>query len=250
MLTCIPCSGTKKDLLKEITNHIKGMSLKVGRVQKKRRRTRHEKEYLNTVVEEKEDNELQYPEAEAEAEAEEKNEWEAEPDPGVLITLVSLPNGENHIRRIRFREELFDAFEAQKWWSENYEKIMELYSIPQSQSPKTPPQSENNDQCQFGPTRERKSDEPVESSSSSQVEELVEANDNQIQGKVVEWVVEDEPGVFITVRSLPDGSNELIRVELSSTIVYEKLGDVEPISMLEAYLIDPIRAYQKSWTRI
>lgn len=29
-----------------------------------------------------------------------------------------------------------------------------------------------------------------------------------------EWVVEDQPGVFITLRSLPDGSQELVRVEL------------------------------------
>lgn len=35
-----------------------------------------------------------------------------------------------------------------------------------------------------------------------------------IQGKVVEWVVEDEPGVFVTIHSLPDGSRELTRVEL------------------------------------
>lgn len=36
----------------------------------------------------------------------------------------------------------------------------------------------------------------------------------EVGSKVLEWIVEDEPGVFVTVRSMPDGSREILRVEL------------------------------------
>jgi hypothetical protein len=60
-------------------------------------------------------------------------EWVAEPEPGVLMTLVSRPDGTNHLRKLRFREELFDGPRAaQRWWADNYDCIVELYSIVQS----------------------------------------------------------------------------------------------------------------------
>ncbi|XP_037489209.1 putative protein Brevis radix-like 5 [Triticum dicoccoides] len=60
-------------------------------------------------------------------------EWVAEPEPGVLMTLVSRPDGTNHLRKLRFREELFDGPRAaQRWWADNYDSIVELYSIVQS----------------------------------------------------------------------------------------------------------------------
>ncbi|KAK1683793.1 hypothetical protein QYE76_044641 [Lolium multiflorum] len=60
-------------------------------------------------------------------------EWVAEPEPGVLMTLLSRPDGTNHLRKLRFREELFDGPRAaQRWWADNYDCIVELYSIVQS----------------------------------------------------------------------------------------------------------------------
>ena len=60
-------------------------------------------------------------------------EWVAEPEPGVLMTLVPRPDGTNHLRKLRFREELFDGPRAaQRWWADNYDSIVELYSIVQS----------------------------------------------------------------------------------------------------------------------
>ncbi|KAJ1271505.1 hypothetical protein BS78_06G132500 [Paspalum vaginatum] len=57
-------------------------------------------------------------------------EWAAEPEPGVLMTLVSRGDGTNHLRRIRFSEEYFgDAWEAQSWWADNCDRIVELYSV-------------------------------------------------------------------------------------------------------------------------
>ncbi|KAG8064792.1 hypothetical protein GUJ93_ZPchr0004g38625 [Zizania palustris] len=87
-------------------------------------------------------------------------EWVAEPEPGVLMTLVARPDGTNHLRRIRFREELFDGTRAaQRWWADNYDSIVELYSVVQPERshhdedddgdsdsvPATPCQSEDDD---------------------------------------------------------------------------------------------------------
>uniref|UniRef100_J3NC24 BRX domain-containing protein n=1 Tax=Oryza brachyantha TaxID=4533 RepID=J3NC24_ORYBR len=69
-------------------------------------------------------------------------EWVAEPEPGVLLTLAPRPDGTtNCLRRIRFREELFDAWAAQccremfgevkarVWWEENKGRLHHLYSF-------------------------------------------------------------------------------------------------------------------------
>lgn len=38
--------------------------------------------------------------------------------------------------------------------------------------------------------------------------------EKRTENRLNEWVVEDEPGVFVTVRALSDGSKEILRVEL------------------------------------
>ncbi|WVZ86077.1 hypothetical protein U9M48_032918 [Paspalum notatum var. saurae] len=69
-------------------------------------------------------------EEEVEDEEESDREWAAEPEPGVLMTLVSRGDGTNRLRRIRFSEEYFgDAWEAQSWWADNCDRIVELYSV-------------------------------------------------------------------------------------------------------------------------
>ncbi|KAM7510642.1 hypothetical protein LguiB_009517 [Lonicera macranthoides] len=60
---------------------------------------------------------------------EDPGEWVAQVETGVQITFLSLPNGGNDLKRIRFSQEMFTKWEAQRWWGENYDKIMELYNV-------------------------------------------------------------------------------------------------------------------------
>ncbi|XP_020266935.1 protein Brevis radix-like 2, partial [Asparagus officinalis] len=171
-----------------------------------------------------------------------EEEWIAEPEPGVLITLSTLANGCNRLKKIRFSEEYFDAYGAQRWWGENHDKIMELYTIHQENQPQVPTQS--NEEVGANNTKEthnnfdsssrgshesietfQKTEENVSRNSSSSREGSTSNNaeNESSENKVREWVVEDEPGVFVTIRSLPNGSKELLRVELSR----ERFGEVK-----------------------
>ncbi|XP_016454759.1 protein Brevis radix-like 4 [Nicotiana tabacum] len=77
----------------------------------------------------------------------EPKEWVAQVEPGVLITFVSLPRGGNDLKRIRFSREMFNKYQAQRWWAENCEKVMELYNVQrlnrQAFPLPTPPRSED-----------------------------------------------------------------------------------------------------------
>ncbi|GMH09157.1 hypothetical protein Nepgr_010997 [Nepenthes gracilis] len=72
-------------------------------------------------------------------------EWMALVEPGVKITFVSLPNGGNDLKRIRFSREMFNKWQAQRWWGENYDRIMELYNVQRfnRQALQTPLRSED-----------------------------------------------------------------------------------------------------------
>ncbi|RCV35236.1 hypothetical protein SEVIR_7G235900v4 [Setaria viridis] len=56
-------------------------------------------------------------------------EWTAQVEPGVQITFGSIPGGGNDLKRIRFSREMFNKWEAQRWWGENYDRIVELYNV-------------------------------------------------------------------------------------------------------------------------
>ncbi|CAL5069780.1 unnamed protein product [Urochloa decumbens] len=57
-------------------------------------------------------------------------EWTAQVEPGVQITFASIPgSGGNDLKRIRFSREMFNKWEAQRWWGENYDRIVELYNV-------------------------------------------------------------------------------------------------------------------------
>lgn len=56
-------------------------------------------------------------------------EWMAQVEPGVQITFATLPGGGNDLKRIRFSREMFNKWEAQRWWGENYDRIVELYNV-------------------------------------------------------------------------------------------------------------------------
>lgn len=221
-------------------------------------------------------------------EEDEQKEWVAQVEPGVLITFVSLLEGGNDLKRIRFSREMFDKWQAQRWWSENYEKVMELYNVQKfnheavpSQSPArsedesskigsiegspaTPPLSKERLPRNFhrppgvaysssgsldhhplqhpryhdasglastpklssisGTKTERSSlDASVRSSSSREVDHSGELSVSNASDLDTEWVEQDEPGVYITVRALPGGTRELRRVRFSR----EKFGEAQ-----------------------
>ncbi|XWS20094.1 hypothetical protein CRYUN_Cryun31cG0071600 [Craigia yunnanensis] len=80
-------------------------------------------------------------------EEDEPKEWVAQVEPSVLITFVSLSEGGNDLKRIRLSREMFNKWQAQRWWAENYDKVMELYNVQrfnrQAVPLPTPPRSED-----------------------------------------------------------------------------------------------------------
>ncbi|CAN0887873.1 Protein BREVIS RADIX [Linum grandiflorum] len=187
-------------------------------------------------------------------------EWMAQVEPGVHITFVSLPNGGNDLRRVRFSREMFDKWQAQRWWGENYDRIMELYNVQRfnRQSLTTPPRSEDehrdstysklgsaresptpftprnyyrttmdqgSSQHQHYPTGPMEPSRPTTSSSRDEPS-ISASNASELE---TEWVEEDEPGVYITIRQLADGTRELRRVRFSR----EKFGEVHAKSWWE-----------------
>ncbi|CAN6879247.1 unnamed protein product [Brassica oleracea] len=187
---------------------------------------------------------------------------------------VSLPATQSASpTRSKPNREMFDKWEAQEWWGENFEKVMELYNVQQlnQQSvpvPTAPPRSKDescsknspatpplNKECPGGKclltanqartqtqsryhrdssglattpklssisgTRTETSsvDMSARSSGSSREQEEEEDGDYSMEVSVsnasdmeTEWVEQDEDGVYITIRALPDGSRELRRL--------------------------------------
>ncbi|KAL1569237.1 protein Brevis radix-like 1 [Salvia divinorum] len=179
-------------------------------------------------------------------------EWMAQVEPGVQITFVTLPRGGNDLKRIRFSREMFDKSQAQRWWSENFDRIMELYNVQKfnQQALNTPGRSEcgrDSTYSRLGSVRESPrmtsasmnrewqprysnyyngggpSSYPMEGSrdtTASRDEDAVSiSNASEVEG---EWIEEDEPGVYITIRQLVDGTRELRRVRFSR----ERFGEV------------------------
>ncbi|XP_062213935.1 protein Brevis radix-like 4 [Phragmites australis] len=226
----------------------------------------------------------------------EAREWVAQVEPGVQITFVSLPGGAgNDLKRIRFSREMYDKLQAQKWWGENNERIMELYNVRRlsRQVLPTAPRSDDGERESFysqsqvgsaigspspapltpdsiswgafarpapqpgggGAARQHSfrplSPPPPSSSNPSErawhQQQRQQQRQNGAAGKspaasdasagdaartttasrddvsisnaseleVTEWIMQDQPGVYITVRELADGSRELRRVRFS-----------------------------------
>ncbi|KAM0000963.1 putative brevis radix (BRX) domain, transcription factor BREVIS RADIX domain-containing protein [Helianthus debilis subsp. tardiflorus] len=219
----------------------------------------------------------------------EPKEWVAQVEPGVLITFVSLPRGGNDLKRIRFSREMFNKWQAQKWWQENYDKVMELYNVqrlnrqafplpttPRSEdegsmkfecngdSPITPPLNKerlprtlyrpmgtgysssdsldhqssivarsNRDSSGLTATPKLSSisgtktetssvDASIRTSSSREADRSGELSISNVSDTENEWVEQDEPGVYITIKALPGGLRELKRVRFSR----EQFGEV------------------------
>uniref|UniRef100_A0A1D1XX01 Protein Brevis radix-like 4 n=1 Tax=Anthurium amnicola TaxID=1678845 RepID=A0A1D1XX01_9ARAE len=220
---------------------------------------------------------------EGDEDGEEEREWVAQVEPGVLITLVSLPRGKNHLRRIRFSQEMFNRWQAQRWWAENSDKVMELYNVQRfhrqgfplptplrsddesskaesvADFPETPPlikerlprslhrptnpagrtmsyssSSDSLDHHHRPPHRHGgrsyvhhsgrpnlpSLDRVGNSSADASARTSSSSSAGDVQGR--EWVEEDEPGVYVTIRALPGGTRELRRVRFSR----ERFGEV------------------------
>lgn len=217
-------------------------------------------------------------------EEDEPKEWVAQVEPGVLITFVSLPQGGNELKRIRFSREMFNKWQAQRWWAENCDKVMELYNVQhlnrETMPLPTPPRSEDegsrNESAKEGPVTPPLSKEclprnyhlsigmgysssdsldhrPMQSrhcydsaalASTPKLSSIsgVKAETSSVDGSIssreadhsgelsvsnasdmeTEWVEQDEPGVYITIRALPGGTRELRRVRFSR----EKFGEM------------------------
>ncbi|XP_068659004.1 protein Brevis radix-like 2 [Aristolochia californica] len=224
-------------------------------------------------------------------EEEEVKEWVAQVEPGVLITFVTLPQGGNDLKRIRFSRDLFNKWQAQRWWAENYDKVTELYNVqrfnrqavplptpPRSEdesskmesaedSPVTPPLTKERLPRNFqrpigmgysssdsldhqpvqtharlyyesgGPASTPKlsslSGAKTETSSMDASIRTSSSRDGDRSGELsvsisnasdqeTEWLEQDEPGVYITIRALPGGTRELRRVRFSR----ERFGEM------------------------
>ncbi|XP_054825752.1 protein BREVIS RADIX-like [Prosopis cineraria] len=188
----------------------------------------------------------------------EPKEWMAQVEPGVHITFVSLPDGGNDLKRIRFSREMFNKWQAQRWWGENYDRIMELYNVQRfnRQAFQTPSRADDeardSSYTRLGSARESKEwtprhhyrpsgyrghfpsdhfDQAVghQFQAGSSMEPPRPTTDSVNEPSVsnagdmeAEWIEEDEPGVYITIRQLADGTRELRRVRFSR----ERFGEV------------------------
>ncbi|KAG7555945.1 Brevis radix (BRX) domain [Arabidopsis suecica] len=222
-------------------------------------------------------------------EEKEPKEWVAQVEPGVLITFVSLPGGGNDLKRIRFSRDMFNKLQAQRWWADNYDKVMELYNVqklsrqafplptpPRSEdekakveyhledTPATPPLNKerlprnihrpaglaaysssdsldhNSMQSQqfydsgllnstpkvssisVAKTETSSIDASIRSSSSRDADRSEEMSVSNASDVDNEWVEQDEPGVYITIKVLPGGKRELRRVRFSR----ERFGEM------------------------
>ncbi|VAH36171.1 unnamed protein product [Triticum turgidum subsp. durum] len=122
-------------------------------------------------------------------------EWTAQVEPGVQITFVTLPGGGNDLKRIRFSREMFNKWKAQRWWGENYDRIVELYNVQT-----------------FSGTQQGGST-PTSSVDDSLLASVSISNVSDMEA--TEWIEQDEPGVCLTIRELGDGTRELRRVRFS-----------------------------------
>ncbi|KAH6755431.1 Regulator of chromosome condensation family with FYVE zinc finger domain-containing protein [Perilla frutescens var. hirtella] len=58
-----------------------------------------------------------------------KSERTIQDEPGVYITLLSLQNGANELRRVRFSRKHFTEEQAEKWWAEKGRKVCEQHNV-------------------------------------------------------------------------------------------------------------------------
>ncbi|CAA3028012.1 Hypothetical predicted protein [Olea europaea subsp. europaea] len=194
-------------------------------------------------------------------EEDEPKEWVAQVEPGVLITFISLPQGGNDLKRIQFSREMFNKWKAQRWWADNYDKVMELYNVqgfnseavPEKTLQKSDEENSNIKSAEHSPVEHHQMqsrdyygsgdlnltpklssisaaktdassiDASAQSISSRESDHSGELSVGNASDLETEWVEQDEPGVHITIGTLPGGTRELRRVRFSR----ERFGEMQ-----------------------
>ncbi|KAK6154552.1 hypothetical protein DH2020_008800 [Rehmannia glutinosa] len=132
--------------------------------------------------------------------------------------------------------EIFNKWQAQRWWADNYDKVMELYNVQKFNRHEvplpTPPRSEDESgglnstpklsSISAAKTETSSIDASARSSSSREIDHSGELSVSNVSDLESEWVEQDEPGVYITIRALPNGARELRRVRFSR----ERFGEM------------------------
>ncbi|KAJ7566794.1 hypothetical protein O6H91_02G118800 [Diphasiastrum complanatum] len=165
-------------------------------------------------------------------------EWVAQVEPGVLITFLALSDGGNELRRIRFNREMFNKRQAESWWTLNSERVHELYNVclkdksaaglrsanssnevksldelSPSASPNSPRLAGDTTNSSLGPSCKSSTSNPGSETVNNDVADVAASGASSTADS--EWVTEDEPGVFVTVKIMPGGTKTLKRVRFS-----------------------------------
>ncbi|KAG1355434.1 protein BREVIS RADIX-like [Cocos nucifera] len=142
-------------------------------------------------------------------EDDEPKEWMAQVEPGVHITFVSLPGGAgNDLKRIRFRSN-----SAATGKGTCYPTVPDPseHIFPHHLNPSAAAAAAAGVVGSSGVKGEASSLDASRTTTSSRDEASVSIS-NASDLEVTEWVEQDEPGVYITIRELADGTRELRRV--------------------------------------
>ncbi|KAL2542142.1 Protein BREVIS RADIX [Abeliophyllum distichum] len=143
-------------------------------------------------------------------------EWIEQYEAGVYVTILAFKDGSRDIKRARFSKRKFTEHQAETWWSENREKVYKKYNIRGifgvSASNKAASRtrgvvSQGNNSKDSGPHQH---DENGAKSSNS-----VGYDKGDVNQAEVEWIEKYEPGVYITLVALQDGSRDIKRARFS-----------------------------------
>ncbi|GJN33855.1 hypothetical protein PR202_gb22482 [Eleusine coracana subsp. coracana] len=142
---------------------------------------------------------------------EDAKEWVAQVEPGVLITFISLAQGGNDLKRIRFS----------RYCNGHHHNHGHQCcdSVGLASTPKLSSISGAKTETSSIDASMRTSSSPEEIDRSGELSVSISNASDQER----EWVEEDEPGVYITIRALPGGIRELRRVRFRYMITYTTL---------------------------
>ncbi|KAL5577468.1 hypothetical protein UlMin_019167 [Ulmus minor] len=126
---------------------------------------------------------------------------------------------------IKIIRQMFNKWQAQRWWAENYDRVIQLYNVQRfNRQPfplPTPTRSEDEyDSGGINSTPKLSSisgakieissmDASMRSSSSRDADWSGELSISNAIDLETKWVEQDEPGVYITIKALPGGKREL-----------------------------------------
>ncbi|KAH8963926.1 hypothetical protein BDL97_04G036700 [Sphagnum fallax] len=193
-------------------------------------------------------------------------EWFSQVELGVFITFISLSNGCNTLKRIRFSRDIFSKREAESWWMENSNRICAIYHVPPFERATNEPTSSSEEEVSgvsgyatpaysAGASRGLSQGASMKSftagfsspavssmrdATSVKAESVIDERPNETEGHESEvgsehiyddvdvnsWVEEDVPGVYLTIMNLPEGGRGLKRVRFSRKKFTEKQAKI------------------------